>query len=158
MLAPLDELAVVLALAMVPLEMLEALMEVKDAPLPLNVAVTIFAPKLPSASRATIVLALFAVLAVVLALARVPLDIFDALMAVKAMPLPDTEVNDPVVAVTLVELTSVAVMVLAVNDPLVSRKTMVFAPFDADAVVLALSKVPTEMLEALIATLAALVI
>ncbi len=60
------------ALSIVPDEMLEALIADKVAPLPLNVAVTILAPKLPLESRTTIVLALFEVLAVVLALAIVP--------------------------------------------------------------------------------------
>jgi len=75
--------------------MLEALIADKPAALPLKVAVTILAPKLPSASRATIVLALLAVFAVVLALSRVPLEMLDALIAVSAIPLPDTLVNVP---------------------------------------------------------------
>jgi hypothetical protein len=133
--APLAEAAVVRELSIVPLEMFEALIADKVAPLPLNVAVTIFAPKLPSASRRTIVLALLAVLPVVRALSKVPEVTLEALIAVKATPLPDTLVNEPVVAVTLVELTSVAVIVLAVNEPVESRKTMVLAPLDELAVV-----------------------
>jgi hypothetical protein len=86
--------------------MLEALMADRVAPLPLNVAVMTLAPKLPSASRRTIVLALLAVLPVVRALAIVPLEIFDAFMAVKATPLPDTLVNEPVVPLNVVALTS----------------------------------------------------
>jgi hypothetical protein len=156
-LAPLAEAAVVLALAIVPDEMLEALIADKVAPLPLNVAVIILAPKLPSASRRTIVLALLAVLPVVRALAIVPLDMFEALMAVRATPLPDTLVNAPVVPLKVVALDVVAVMVLAVKSPLESRATIVDAPLAEAAVVLALAKVPTVILEALIATLAALV-
>jgi hypothetical protein len=123
------------ALSIVPLEILEALIADKVAPLPLNVAVTIFAPKLPSASRRTIVLALLAVLPVVLALSKVPLDMFEALMLVTVAALPEMLVNEPVVAVTLVELTSVAVITLAVNEPVESRKTIVLAPLDELAVV-----------------------
>jgi len=154
----LAEAAVVLALAMVPEEMLEALIAESVAPLPLNVAVIVFAPKLPLASLATIVEALFASEAVVLALAIVPELIFEALIAVKATPLPDTLVNDPVVPLKVVALDVVAVMVLAVKSPLESRNTIVLAPLADAAVVLPLAKVPTEMLEALIETLAALVI
>ena len=156
------EAAVVLALAMVPDEILEALIADKVAPLPLNVAVTMFAPKLPLASRATIVEALFASEAVVLALAIVPEAIFEALIAVSATPLPDTFVNAPVVALTVaplkvVALDVVAVMVLAVNDPVESLSTIVLAPFAEAAVVLSLANVPIVILDALIETLAALV-
>jgi hypothetical protein len=155
--APLAEAAVVLALAMVPDEMLEALIADKVAPLPLNVAVTIFAPKLPSASLRTIVFALLAVLPVVRALAIVPLVMFEALIAVRATPLPDTLVNEPVVPLKVVAFDVVAVMTLPAKDPLESRNTIVLAPLAEAAVVLPLAKVPTEMLEALIETLAALV-
>ena len=155
--APLAEAAVVLALAMVPDEMLLALIAESVAPLPLNVAVTILAPKLPSASRRTIVLALLAVLPVVRALSSVPEVTLEALIAVKATPLPDTLVNAPVVPLKVVALDVVAVMVLAVKSPLESRNTIVLAPFAEAAVVLSLAKVPTEILDALIETLAALV-
>jgi hypothetical protein len=155
--APLAEAAEVRALAIVPLEMFEALIADKVAPLPLNVAVTIFAPKLPSASRRTIVLALLAVLPVVRALSKVPEVTLEALIAVKATPLPETLVNAPVVPLKVVALDVVAVMVLAVKSPLESRNTIVLAPLAEAAVVLPLAKVPTEILEALIATLAALV-
>jgi hypothetical protein len=155
--APLELDAVVRAFAMVPEEMLEALIADSVAPLPLNVAVTIFAPKLPLASLATIVEALFASEAVVLALASVPELIFDALIAVRATPLPDTLVNEPVVPLKVVALDVVAVMTLPAKDPLESRNTIVLAPLAEAAVVLPLAKVPTEILEALIETLAALV-
>jgi hypothetical protein len=155
--APLAEAAVVRELSIVPLEMFEALIADKVAPLPLNVAVTIFAPKLPSASRRTIVLALLAVLPVVRALSKVPEVTLEALIAVKATPLPDTLVNAPVVPLKVVALDVVAVMVLAAKSPLESRNTIVLAPLAEFAVVLALAKVPTEILEALIDTLAALV-
>jgi len=95
------------------------------------------------------VLALLDVLPVVRALAMVPLEILEALIAVSAEPLPDTLVNEPVVPLNVVALEVVAVMVLAVNEPVESRKTMVFAPFDADAVVLALSSVPSVILESI---------
>jgi len=153
----LAEAAVVLALAIVPDEMFEALIADKVAPLPLNVAVIIFAPKLPLESRATIVEALFASEAVVLALAIVPELIFDALIAVSATPLPDTLVNEPVVPLKVVALDVVAVITFAVKLPFASRATIVDAPLAELAVVLALAKVPTEILEALIETLAALV-
>ena len=147
--APLAEAAVVRELAIVPDEMLLALMDVKVVPAPIKFdAVMLPASKAPLASRSTIVLALLDVLPVVRALSRVPDVMFEALIAVKATPLPEM----------LVALTVVAFTVLAVKSPLESRKTMVFAPFDADAVVLALSKVPRVILEALIAALAALVI
>jgi hypothetical protein len=155
--APLAEAAVVRALSIVPLEMFEALIAESVAPLPLNVAVTIFAPKLPFASRRTIVLALLAVLPVVRALSSVPEVTLEALIAVKATPLPDTLVNAPVVPLKVVALDVVAVMVLAVKSPLESRNTIVLAPLAEAAVVLPLAKVPTVMLEALIDTLAALV-
>jgi hypothetical protein len=115
--------------------MLEALIALIAEPSPLKAPEIIFAPKLPFVSRRTIVLALFAVLPVVLALSKVPLDMFEALMLVTVAALPEMLVNEPVVAVTLVELTSVAVIVLAVNEPVESRKTMVLAPLDELAVV-----------------------
>jgi hypothetical protein len=148
--APFDALAVVLAFAMVPDEMLEALIADSVAPLPLNVAVIMFAPKLPSASRRTIVLALFAVLPVVRALDIVPLVMFEALMSVRPAALAVMLVKLPVVALTVV-----AVITLALNEPLASRNTIVLAPFDALAVVRSLLKVPTVMFDTLIAELAA---
>jgi hypothetical protein len=137
--------------------MLEALIAESVAPLPLNVAVIMLAPKLPFASRTTIVDALFASEAVVRALAIVPLEILDALIAVSATPLPDTLVNEPVVPLKVVALDVVAVITLAAKEPLASRDTIVEAPLASEAVVLPLAKVPTEILEALIDTLAALV-
>jgi hypothetical protein len=156
-LAPLADAAVVLALAIVPLDMLLALIADKPAALPLNVAVTILAPKLPSASRRTRVFALLEVLPVVRALAIVPLEILLALIAEIADPLPETLVNEPVVPLKVVAFDVVAVIVLAANDPVESRNTMVFAPFDAEAVVLALSKVPSVIAEALMGAFAAAV-
>jgi hypothetical protein len=143
---------------MVPEEMLEALIAEIEAPLPLNVAVTILAPKEPLASRDTMVDAPLASEAVVLALAIVPLEIFEALIAVNATPLPETLVNAPVVPLKVVALDVVAVITLPAKDPLASRNTIVLAPLADAAVVLPLAKVPTEILEALIDTLAALVI
>jgi hypothetical protein len=137
--------------------MLEALMADNVAPLPLNVAVIMFAPKLPSASLRTIVLALLAVLPVVRALSKVPEVTLEALIAVKATPLPETLVNAPVVPLKVVALDVVAVIKFAVKFPFASRATIVDAPLADAAVVLPLAKVPTEILEALIDTLAALV-
>jgi hypothetical protein len=62
---------------------------------------TAFAAKEPFASLTTIVLAPLAVAAVVLALAKVPVVILEALIAVMAAPLPETVVKVPVVAVTV---------------------------------------------------------
>ena len=144
---------------MVPLEIFDALIEVMVVPAPIKfAAVMLPAPKAPLASRTTSVDALFASEAVVLALAIVPLEILDALIAVKATPLPDTLVNEPVVPLKVVALDVVAVMTFAVKFPFASRATMVEAPLADAAVVLPLAKVPTEILEALIETLAALVI
>ena len=143
---------------MVPLEIFDALIEVMVVPAPIKfAAVMLPAPKAPLASRTTSVDALFASEAVVLALAIVPLEILDALIAVKATPLPDTLVNAPVVPLKVVALDVVAVMTFAVKFPFASRATMVDAPLAEAAVVLPLAKVPTEILEALIETLAALV-
>jgi hypothetical protein len=134
--APLAEAAVVLALAIVPDEILEALIEVRVVPAPIKfAAVTFPAVNAPLASRATIVLALFEVLAVVLALSKVPEVTLEALIAVKATPLPDTLVNEPVVPLKVVALEVVAVMTFAVKFPFASRATMVDAPFDELAVV-----------------------
>jgi hypothetical protein len=127
--APLAEAAVVRALSIVPLDMFEALIAESVAPLPLNVAVIMFAPKLPLASLATIVEALFASEAVVLALAIVPELIFEALIAVKATPLPETLVNAPVVPLKVVALDVVAVTVLATRFVVFTCvKVMVFVP------------------------------
>jgi hypothetical protein len=156
--APLADAAVVRAFAMVPDEMFEALIALIPEPSPLNKdAVITLEPKFPEASRNTKVDALLAVLPVVRALSNVPELMFEALMLVTVAALPEILVNDPVVAVTLVELTSVAVIVLAVNEPVESRRTMVLAPFEAEAVVLALSKVPNVIAEALMGASAAAV-
>ena len=151
---PLAEAAVVLALAMVPEEMLEALIEVMVVPAPIKfAAVTFPAENAPLASRVTMVEAPFASEAVVRALAIVPLVMFEALIAVKATALPVMLVKLPLVALTVVAVTT-----LAVKEPLASLDTIVLAPLAEAAVVLALSKVPNVILEALIDTLEALVI
>jgi hypothetical protein len=161
--APLAEAAVVLALAMVPDEMLLALIALMPEPSPLNKeAVITLEPKLPEASRRTMVLALLDVLPVVRALDMVPLVMFEALMSVRPAALAVMLVKLPVVALTVVALTVVAltvvaVITLALNEPLASRKTMVDAPLAELAVVLAFGNVPRVILEALIAALAALV-
>jgi hypothetical protein len=91
--APLAVAAVVRALAIVPLEMLLALMSVKPAPLPLCAPETVtkvptFAAKDPLESLATMIEAPLALLAVVLAFAMVPALILDALIAVRVNPDP----------------------------------------------------------------------
>jgi len=139
--APLAVAAVVRALSIVPLDMLEALISVRLAPLPEIVAVITFAVKEPLASRDTMVDAPLASDAVVLAFAIVPEAIFEALIAVNATPLPDTEVNVPVVPV----------ITFPAKDPLASRTTRVEAPLAEEALVLALSKVPVVIAVALIA-------
>jgi hypothetical protein len=122
--------------------MLEALIADMFAPLPVNqLAVIPSTEKSPEASRNTIVLAPLAEEAVVLALSIVPLDMFDALIAVKEDPLPDILVNVPVIPV----------ITFPAKEPLASRTTRVEAPLAEAAVVLALSKVPVVMDEALIA-------
>lgn len=130
--APFDVEAVVLALSIVPLVMFEALIAVRATPLP-EIEVDVIAPALnsPDVPRRTIVEAPLAVAAVVLALAIVPVLIFDALIALIADPL--------------------AVIMLAVKLPLASRATMVDAPLASEAVVLALAIVPEAILDALIA-------
>jgi len=146
----LAEFAEVRALAIVPEEMLEALIPVSAAPFPEKlVAFTTLAEKEPSVSRETIVEAPLEEVAVVRALAIVPEEMLEALIPVRATPLPETLVNTPLVADTLEELTSVAVTTFPANDPLVSRRTIVLAPLLEEAVVLALSKVPVVTLEAL---------
>ena len=65
---------------------------------------------------------------------------FEALIAVRATPLPEILVKVPVVPV----------ITFPANEPLASRTTMVEAPLAEFAVVLALSMVPLEILEALI--------
>jgi hypothetical protein len=135
-LAPLAEAAVVLAFAKVPEETEVALSAVNNEPL----AVITLAVKLPEASRATIVLAPFELEAVVLALATVPVVIAVPLRAVKPEPLPVTETNAPKLAAKL---------------PLLSLATIVEAPFDAVAVVLALIKVPLVIFDALVVSVVA---
>jgi hypothetical protein len=120
--------------------MLEALIAVKATPLPEtavnepDVPVITFPAKEPSASRRTIVEAPLAEAAVVLALSKVPEEILEALMAVRATPLPETDS---------------AVIAPALKDPPASRKIIVAAPLAEAAVVLALSIVPELMFEAL---------
>jgi hypothetical protein len=120
--------------------MLEALIAVKATPLP-ETAVNepdapeiIFPAKEPLESRATIVEAPLAEAAVVLALSKVPEEILEALMAVRATPLPETDS---------------AVIAPALKDPPASRKIIVAAPLAEAAVVLALLIVPELMFEAL---------
>jgi hypothetical protein len=144
--APLAEAAVVLALFIVPLVMLEALIAVNATPLPDNevnvpvVAVTTLAAKLPLESLATIVDAPLAEAAVVLALAIVPADMLEALIAVRATPLPEIDV---------------VVIAFAVKFPLASLATIVDAPLADAAVVLALAMVPLDILLALILVIVA---
>jgi hypothetical protein len=132
---------VVLAFAIVPLDMLEALIAVKEVPLPEIfvkvpvVPVITFPAKEPLASRTTRVEAPLAEEALVLALSRVPVVIAVALIAVRAEPLPEKDV--PVIAP-------------AANSPEAPRRTIVEAPLAVAAVVLAFAIVPEAMLEALI--------
>jgi hypothetical protein len=158
--APLAEAAEVLALSSVPEEMLEALIPVIAVALPeilvnapvvaetfvelTSVAVTTFAVNEPLESRVTMVEALLAELAVVLPLSKVPLVMFDALIAVSAMPFPETPSKDPVVAETFVAVTT-----LPAKEPFASRNTIVLALLAESAVVNALPIVPLEILEAL---------
>jgi hypothetical protein len=140
-LAPLASDAVVLALAIVPLDMFEALIAVREVALPEIfvkvpvVPVITFPAKEPLASRTTRVEAPLAVVALVLALSKVPVVIAVALMAVRAEPLPEKDV--PVIAP-------------AANSPEAPRRTIVEAPLLEEAVVLAFAIVPEAMLEALI--------
>jgi hypothetical protein len=133
--APLADAPVVRALAIVPVETLEALIALMAAPSPVNEAPVIApAANSPDVPRNTIVEAPLAVAAVVRALAIVPLDTLEALIAVKAEPFPDTEVKVPAFAVKL---------------PDASRATIVLAPLAEAAVVRALDMVPVEILLAL---------
>jgi hypothetical protein len=102
--APLAEAAVVRALAIVPVDILEALSAVIEAPEPVNVvAVMPAAAKLPEASRATIVLAPFVADAVVLALIKVPLVIFDALVVSVVAEAAKPDTLDAVIAMPTLE-------------------------------------------------------
>jgi hypothetical protein len=87
--------------------------------------------------------------AVVRALSIVPEEILEALILVKATPLPETFVKAPVVPLNVVALDVVAVITLPAKDPFASRKTIVEAPLADAAVVNALPMVPLEILEAL---------
>jgi hypothetical protein len=153
--APLAVAAVVLAFAIVPEEILEALISVSTAPLPETlvndpvIPVITLPAKDPLESRSTIVEAPLAEAAEVLALSIVPDEMLEALIFVTPAPLPEIFVNTPFVAETLVELTSVAFTTFPVNDPLESRATIVEAPLAEAAVVNALPIVPLLMLEAL---------
>jgi len=110
---------------------------VSDAPEPENVvAVTIFAAKDPAASLDTILDAPLDDDAVVLEFERVPDVMLFASTSVTPEPLP-----------TKVALTVVAFTTLVVNDPEASLETMVDAPLEDDAVVLAFATVPDEILE-----------
>ena len=135
--APLDEDAVVLALATVPLDIFEPLIDVTAEPSPLNVAVIVPAENSPLAPRATIVEAPLAEAAVVLALAIVPLDILFALILVTFAPEPLS-----------VPIKLVAETFRPVKSPLASRRTSVLAPFDAEPVVRAFAIVPADMASA----------
>jgi hypothetical protein len=113
------------AVGTVPLAIAEAFKLVKDAPEPLNVVAVIVAPvKLPLASRATIVEAPLAEAAVVLALAKVPVEILEAFSVDTLAPLPFK-----------VPIKFVADMLAAVKLPEASRATIVLAPLEAEAVV-----------------------
>jgi hypothetical protein len=144
--APLEEEAVVLALATVPDEMLEALIAVRATPLPDTlvkvpvVPVITLPAKDPFESLKTIVEAPLESEPVVRALAIVPLEILEALIAVRATPFPEILVNVPVVPV----------ITLPAKDPLTSRRTIVEAPLESEPVVLALAIVPELIFEALI--------
>jgi hypothetical protein len=128
----LAEAAVVLALATVPVVIDVPFKAVKAEPL----AVITFAVKLPEPSRATIVEAPLDEEAVVLALSIVPADILEAFNAVILPPAPDKVINVPTLAEKL---------------PFVSLATIVEAPFEAVAVVLAFGIVPALITLALIA-------
>jgi hypothetical protein len=143
--APLAEAAVVLALAIVPLDMFEALIAVSATPLPVNEE-PVIAPALnsPEVPRSTIVDAPFAVAAVVRAFEIVPLVMFDALILVNSAPLPTTT---PVMVTKFPTLAEI--------EPLASLATIVEAPLADDAVVRALSIVPLDMLLAFMAVKAA---
>jgi hypothetical protein len=143
--APLDVVAVVRALSIVPVVIAEAFKLVKFAPdpdtAPLKVvAVMVAAVKLPEASRATIVLAPLDELAVVRALATVPVDIAVPFKAVIKDPSP---------------VNVVAVILAAAKLPEASRATIVEAPFVAAAVVLALANVPDVIFDALVVSVVA---
>jgi hypothetical protein len=121
--------------------MFEALIAVREVPLPDMlvkvpvVPVITFPAKEPLASRRTIVEAPLAEAAEVLALSKVPVVIAEALIAVRAEPLPEKDV--PVIAP-------------AANSPEAPRRTIVEAPLAVAAVVLAFAIVPEAMLDALI--------
>ena len=124
----------------VPLEIFEALMLVRAAPLPdiaplKVVAVIVLALKLPPASRATIVEAPLAEEAVVLAFDIVPVEMLEALMAETFEPSPIKKA--PVIAP-------------AANSPDAPRRTIVLETLEELAVVYAFPIVPEVMLEALI--------
>jgi len=139
--APLAEAAVVRALSIVPDAMFEALIALKEAPLPTNpLAVITSAEKSPAASLNTIVDAPLADDAVVLAFAIVPLDILLALMSVNPAPFP-----------LYAPETVTKVPTFAAKEPLESLATMVDAPLEEEAVVRAFAMVPAEILDALIA-------
>ena len=100
--------------------------------LPFNAAVIVLALKLPEASRATIVDAPFEDEADVRALSKVPELMFEALILVIEAPEP----------------LNVAEITFAEKLPEASLATIVEAPLDELAEVLALSKVPELMAEA----------
>jgi hypothetical protein len=103
--APLAEAAVVLAFAIVPVVIAEALIAVREEPLPdIDVAVISPALKLPDESLRTIVAAPLAEAAVVRALAMVPDEMLEALIALIPEPSPEiveTETLPPVIATAL---------------------------------------------------------
>jgi hypothetical protein len=90
------------------------------------------------------VLAVLAEVAVVRAFDKVPLVTFEALMSVSAEALPEILVNVPVVPV----------ITFPAKEPLASRTTRVEAPLAEVALVLALSKVPVVIAEALMLVMA----
>lgn len=137
--APLTEDAVVRSLLTVPEEIDDPFRLVSDAPDPLNEdAVIVLPAKFPEASRDTIVLAPLADDAEVRALSSVPEEMFDALILVTFAPDPFR-----------VPIKLAAEILLPVKSPEASRATIVEAPLADEADVLALSKVPLLIFEAL---------
>jgi hypothetical protein len=102
--APLAEAAVVLSLATVPVVIAVPLSVVIEAPEPVNVVAVIpAAAKLPEASRATMVLAPFVADAVVRALIKVPLVMFDALVVSVVAEAAKPDTLDAVIAMPTLE-------------------------------------------------------
>ena len=143
-----------------------------EPPAMMLVAVTLLAVKLPEASRATIVEAPFAEAAVVYMLAIVPVLITLAFIAVTDKLTAALPSNETLAAVAPPEIwklravvneaaepeilpVTLAVIVFAEKLPLASRATIVEAPLEAEAVVLALFNVPDVILSALVVSVVA---